>query len=436
MTPIGWIVAATCAMVAALVSWTLTEAQARRRLARRVAMMEERTDRNRADAQVRGEADRRALDTATREVEAARIARDRDASVYRAELAAAVADRQAIERRLAEAEAAAQRRITELEATRRRGTVEAVAREQQLTAALDHAQRRTRVLATVCRVETGAHAPLFRDRPAPVELEAIAARVRGLAFVDAIAIGDGDGLPLDRAGTRDADDLAALVPPVGRVATELSSILGPAISMVIYTTDARVVELRALPSWTGGAWLVAQASAQRPQAAALDAAVAYASVVRDGEADPPATQTLRLGARGRLGPGGARTEALGDELERATRGLGARLVALALGDQILAGVQADGIPADKLEPLLRGLQHLRLVAEARLRADGIARVEIDLAGATRLSLSTLGSGSRLTLATLTIGRPLDPLEVERVVGRLRRFLDAGGPLAAGDGAYA
>lgn len=436
MTPVAWIVAAMCAVVAALASWGLTEAQARRRLARRVAMTEERIDRSRSDAQVRSEADRRALETATREAEAARVARDRDASTHRAELAAAVAERQAVERRLAEAEAASQRRLGELEAARRRATVEAVAREQQLTAALEQAQRRTRVLATVCRVETGAHAPIFRERPAPVELEAIAARVRGLAFVDAIAIADGNGLPLDRATSRDADDLAALVPPVDRVATELAAILGPTSAMVIYAADARVVELRALPRWTGPAWLVAQASAQRPPAAALDAAVAYANAIHDGEPERPDTQPLQLGARGRLGPGGTRTEALGDELERATRGLGARLVALVLGDQVLAGVQADGIPTDKLEPLLRGLQHLRHVAEARLRADGIVRVEIDLAGAVRLSLSSLGTGSRLALATLTVGRPLDPLEVERVVGRLRRFLDAGGPLTAADGAYA
>ena len=436
MTSLVWlVVVVTCSMAAAAAGWWLTEVRARRRLERRVEMTEQRIERQRSDAQTRAEADRRALEMAVREAEVSRFESQRDASTQRIELAGMVAQRQSVERRLAEVEDVATRSLGELSAAHQR-MKDATARERQLETTLERAQRRAHQLATICRIQPGAGTPIYPERPAPAELDAIAGRVRGLAFIDAITIADKHGFPLDRGGLRDADDLAALVPPVSRVAADLLPSLGTTVSVVFYTDDARVVELRALPAWTGHAWLVVQASAQRPPEAALDAAVAYADAVFDREHEAPVPATLQLATRGRVGPGGARTEALGDELERATRGLGTRLVALVLGDQILAGVQADGVPTEKLEGLLRCVQQLRHMAGPRLRADGITRVELDLAGSTRLSLATLGSGSRLSLATLTVGRPLDPLEVERVVGRLRRFLDAGSPLAAAGGLHA
>jgi len=59
-----------------------------------------------------------------------------------------------------------------------------------------------------------------------------------------------------------------------------------------------------------------------------------------------------------------------------------------------------------------------------LRAHAIDRIDLDIVGAVRISLAQFGARSRLSLVTHTVGRALDPLEVERVVGRLRRFLDA------------
>jgi len=315
-----------------------------------------------------------------------------------------------------------QRKIAELDGQRRRGTMEAIEREQKLQRELERAQARARSLSIVCQLDTGPALALYADRPAPVELDAISARLRGLTLIDCATISDRHGLPLDRNGSRDADDIAAMVPTVHRVALEIESVVGTVRGVIIHTGDSRVVELRALPGWTKGAWLAVQASAQRPAPGALDAAVAYAHAVRN--VVPPEEPQIILGARGRLGPGGARSDNLGDELDLATRSLGARTTALVLGGNVLTGVAVDGLTAGRLECVLQGLNQIAQAAHASLRAHAIDRIELDIVGAVRISLAQFGARSRLSLVTHTVGRTLDPLEVERVVGRLRRFLDA------------
>lgn len=415
----------TALVLVAFAAHWVTSGRAYRDLEARARGLDERTEQQRVATLERSASERRASAEAAQELEVVRVARSRDAADQEAALTAV------------------RHRAADREATRLLEVVRAADREQQLASALVRSEERTRLLGAVCRVEGRAVAPQFPGRPAPVELDAVTGRVRGLAFIDSVSIADASGLPLDRGANRDADDLAALVPTVGRIADELAPILGDVSAIAIHTVDARVAEFRALPAWTGGAWLVAQSSAQRPPAGALDAAVAYARVVRDAWSEPP--RTVALTERGRVGASGARTELLADELDRACRGLDARTIALVLGEQVLTGVQADGVAPDDLAVVLRALHQLQQVARARLRADGIARIEVDLGTVTRLSLSSLGNGSRLGFVTLTVGRTLDSLEVERVVGRLRRFMDTSaaanggaspGALANGNGTYA
>lgn len=388
MTPVAWALVVAIAVITALSTYWITTARAGRVFERRMRRIDEREEQQRVQALQRSAADRRAIEAATLELEEVRGGRAADGA-------------------------------------------RAADRERQLVAECARLDARAQLLSVVCRVEAGTTTPLYPDRPAPLELEAISSRVRGLAFVDTVSIADASGLPLDRASNRDADDLAALVPIVSRVAKELAPVLGEVGALAIHTVDARVAELRALPGWTGGAWLVAQSSSQRPPAGALDAAVAFARVVRDAWVSAP--HEIRLSTGGRLGTSGPRTELLADELDQACRGLDVRTAALVLGDQILTGFQTQGMAVDVLEPTIRRFHQLQQVARVRLRADAIARIEVDLDGGRRLSLSSLGTGSRLALVTLTVGRPLDPLEVERVVGRLRRFMDSNGVPSGGTG---
>lgn len=291
---------------------------------------------------------------------------------------------------------------------------------------LARAAARAETLAKICQVDSTAVPPLYPDRPAPVELDAIAARLRGLTLIECATVSDARGLVLDRATSRDANDLAALVPAVASVADDVAPLLGWVRGVTVHANDARIVELRPLPAWTRGAWLVAQSSAQRPAPAALDAAVAHAFAVRDEQL--PAAHTPVFAATGRLGPGGPRSDALADELDRATRGLGARSVALVHADQVLAGTAAEGLPALHHARILAGMRAIQRAAAACLHASEITRVELDGEPAVQVSLAQLGDRSRLALLTLTVGRRLDALEVERVAGRLRRFLDDGAAL--------
>ncbi len=450
MTSLAWFASLGVGVIGALIGW-LFSLQARRRMAREATQEEQRAER--AERQhrknhdgvvaellaMRGERDQlRARVTTLEELRATLDKTAENLALVEARLATSERGRADAERRVVELTTSritstaettsAQRKIAELDAQRRRSTVEAIEREQQLQRTLHRSEARARSLAVACQLDTQTAAPVYADRPAPLELDAISARVRGMALVDCTTISDRHGLPLDRNGSRDADDLAAMVPTVSRVALEIESVVGTVRSVIVYTGDSRVVELRSLPSWTQGAWLAAQASAQRPTPAALDAAVAYAHVVRD--VSFPGERQIMLGARGRLGPGGPRSESLGDELDLAMRGLGARTVALVLGDKVLAGVATDGLTAGRLESVLHGLNQIARCAHASLRAHAIARVELDLVGAIRISLAQFGADSRLALVTHTVGRALDPLEVERVVGRLRRFLDATPTLAS------
>ena len=244
----------------------LSYLRAHRRFARRESLYDQRYERNDRQHRTNYEAMLRDLLAARAERDQLTEAFERTTdslAVVEARLARTEQQRTEAEYRSAElstsnkqqvAEAASvQSKIAQLDAQRRRVTVEAIEREQQLKHELHRVEGRVRTLAIACQLDTESAAPLYADRPAPIELDAISARIRGLTLVDSVTISDRHGFPLDRNGTRDADDLAAMVPTVSRVAREIESVIGTVRSIAVYTADSRVVELRALPSWTRGA---------------------------------------------------------------------------------------------------------------------------------------------------------------------------------------
>jgi hypothetical protein len=323
----------------------------------------------------------------------------------------------------------------ELTTARARAAHELAAAKQQLEGENRVWRRRAETLATICQLHLDAPVPatIFADRPAPSELEAIAGRVRGLAFVDVLTVADSVGLPLGRGGVgRDVDDLAATVPAVARMTQKLHGAIGAVTAVAITTGDARTIEFRALPAWTAGAWLVAQTSAQRPPAAALDAAVALAFLGHG--ATQPAPVGERYEAFGWLGSGNARSQAMAEELERAGTSLGSCALAIVRGGQVLAGVVKAGPTPDQMDVVAAALHALQRAATATLRSDDLVRIEVDLASGARFALSWLATASRVRILSVHVNDRADVLSVERVAGRLRRFLDDTGSAAAEDAA--
>lgn len=420
-------------VVALALVWFLVARRGERLLEARQAAWAERSDREAAQAAARRAEDLKALSAARAELEASRAATAAaetagaaTAADLRAEVArldARVAELSQGQRAIAatsaaDVAAADARSRTTLEEARTRLDVERERHAAQVT----QLTGRVRTLAAVCLVDPDmlVRPATFKARPAATELEEIVRRVRGMAFVDAATIADASGLSLGRGQGRDADDLAALVPAVARAAQRLEPVFGATTSVMIATEDSRTAELRALPRWTNGAWLAAASSAQRPPAPALDGASAFAYQLRGELVDAPPPRTFS--ARGRLGAG-ARTQALTVEVERESAGLGCQLMAIVRGPQLLAGVVDHGPTTSQLELLLGVLHDLQRGARAALQGIGISQLELVFAGGVRVGLASITASARLGLVTLHRGAALEPLVVERVAGRLRRFLD-------------
>lgn len=428
---------AAAAVVAVAVVWLLVARQGERLLASRQAAWTERFDREAAQAAAQRADDLKALTAARAETEALRAAKadaETAGATTAAELRAEVARLDARAAELSQGQraiaatsaadiaAADARSRTTLEQARTRREAEREAERAFHAVQVAQLTGRVRTLAAVCLVDPDmpSRPATFKTRPAATELEDIVRRVRGMAFVDAAAIADASGLPLGRGQGRDADDLAALVPAVARAAARLAPVFGDTTSVMIATEDSRTAELRALPRWTNGAWLAAASSAQRPPAPALDGASAFAYQLRGELADSALPRTFS--ARGRLGAG-VRTQALTVEVERESAALGCQLMAIVRGPQLLAGVVDHGPTAPQLELLLGAVHDLQRSARAAFQQIGISQLELVFAGGVRVGLAAVTGSARLGLLTLHRGAALEPLVVERVAGRLRRFLD-------------
>ncbi|WP_437758615.1 hypothetical protein [Sorangium sp. So ce1389] len=276
-------------------------------------------------------------------------------------------------------------------------------------------------------------APVYPGRPSPRELDGIAARLRGFAFVDAVAVADAAGLCLSRGEDARARSLAALVPLVKRLEGAGDGALEEVVEVALVTQDARQVALRRLPAWTGGAWLATLSTSQPPSPLALDAAIAGAVLARPGE---PASRsgarsrsevrwsgTLLSGHTASVGAErGANTRQLLAEIERLAAATSARAVGLGQGGRLLGAVFRDG-PAEPLFAAVLGAVDALRAGAARVLAVGdVARIELLLADGASLAFAPMQPRSRFALLTVTEARALDPLEIDRFVGRIRRLV--------------
>jgi hypothetical protein len=258
------------------------------------------------------------------------------------------------------------------------------------------------------------------ERPRAIEFNALAARVRGIALVDGVVVSDETGLALTEAPSAEQDAIASSIPHLHRVENSLVATLGDVSGLAVMTSSMRVVDFRKLPKWTRGAYLAAYAFSQRPNVASLDAAVAYASFMRPFEAT--AIKQFDCNSTGHIGRHSERTETLCKELEGQRHLTECRVLALTTGATIAAGVLQHGVDADQCDVIAATLHRLRLAIRGSLREKDLVRVELSMANGIQLGLAPLSPGSKLAIMYLTIGSPLNDLQVERSIGHLRRFL--------------
>lgn len=321
------------------------------------------------------------------------------------------------------ARAEAQPRLDALEREVRRSSSRVEEAERRGRLAGEHLRA-----AAVAPLLAAAAPPTYPGRPSPREIDAIAARLRGFAFLEGVVVADAAGLALSRDETLSARELAALVPRVAALETGPGGALDDIVEVILVTRDARHAALRRLPAWTGGAFLGAMARSQPPASLALDAAVAGAILARSAEATrdrgrvEPRLPSPLQGAHSIVGGDrGANTKQLLGELERMTATTGARALALGLGGQVICGVFNDG-PAESVGAALLARLDAFTAGAARALRDEIVRVEITLGDRSVVVFAPLQAASRFALLAVTTGRALDALEVDRLIGRIRRLL--------------
>jgi hypothetical protein len=316
--------------------------------------------------------------------------------------------------------------------------LEALDRElRRSTARVEEAEKRGRLVgeqlraAVMAPAADGLGATVYADRASPRELDAIAGRLRGFAFLDGVVVAGEQGIAFSRDESEASRTLAVLIARLFALEardSEERGALADIQELTLVTRDARHVALRRLPAWTG-AFLGAMSRSQAPSSLALDAAVAGAILSRPtGERRAPG-QVARVGsalhgAHGIVGEDrGSSTKQLAGELTRMSSVTQARALAFGREGRIICGVFADGPPESVSSALLQRLDAFTSAAARAVRSD-VMRVTVKLADGSVVLFSPLQASSRFALLAVTSGAALEPLEVDRLVGRIRRLVPA------------
>lgn len=273
----------------------------------------------------------------------------------------------------------------------------------------------------------------YADRPSPRDLETIVARLRGFAFIDAVAIADSGGLLLcadESATSRDLATLGAVATalrarlPAGERALpaslSLSSSLSMSLSLVL--DDARHVVLRPLPPWTDGAWLIAASLGQPPSSLALDAAVGLA-YLREEELPPRRQPSGALRGSGAIfGDSSLCGQRLLSEMEALLGLSGARAVAVSHRGELLAAITQGGPSPEECEQLCLALDQARRQAAWHLHAADTMRLELVLEEGLALTYAPLQGDSEVGVLMVDEGHQPGGGHLQALIGRVRRIL--------------
>lgn len=271
--------------------------------------------------------------------------------------------------------------------------------------------------------------PLFHDRMAPAEHEAVVAALRGLAFVDDVVLADADGLARTRESDGRSSGLAALAASASTLAERIAK-TGVGVDEVrIETGDARHLTVRMLAGRARGTLLVAESTSRPVNALGMDAAARLAA----GESWEPRSDVGRPSSWRGSNERERAPEALAHEVEvELDREIArAQLRAIVCGKEGRASYSSasDGPAAPIRATLFDQLDLFRRDAARSLRSASIVRVDVVLTGAGALRFMALGDPEAHHVLLLGEDGPSSTTLAERLRGRLLR--GRGAPRGAG-----
>jgi hypothetical protein len=248
---------------------------------------------------------------------------------------------------------------------------------------------------------------------------AVHTRVVGLASVDAAVVADESGL----CWTRETSWLDNPLGATGGEALRIARGLGANVRELHFEmANAQHFVVRPLVSATPPLALVTASTSRPPSPFALDSAVSFAMLAAGEElrvdgTDPLTGSGLHTGAN----EPSAVADNLLRELSSARPGSHARALIVTMGDELLAADGEDGPSRDYALTTSRSLRGLMAYATNRTRV-AVRRVDVSTMAGNIMTISPLGGSGRFSLIAVSAGTPIDTLAVDRLVGRLRRFL--------------
>jgi hypothetical protein len=262
--------------------------------------------------------------------------------------------------------------------------------------------------------------PLFHDRMAPAEHEAVAAALRGLAFVDDVVLADADGLARTRESDGRSSGLAALASAASTLAERIAK-TGVGVDEVrVETVEARHLTVRMLAGRARGTLLVAESTSRPVNGLGMDAAARLAA----GETWEPRSEVGRpsswRGSNERERAHEGLPQEVESELDREISR--AQLRAIVCGKEGRASYSSasDGPAAPIRATLFDQIGQFRRDAARCLRSASIVRVDVVLSGAGTLRLMALGDPESHDVLLLGEDGPASTTLAERLRGRLLR----------------
>ncbi|MBK6519695.1 MAG: hypothetical protein IPG04_37560 [Polyangiaceae bacterium] len=250
---------------------------------------------------------------------------------------------------------------------------------------------------------------------------AVVDRVRGLSAVEHVTVVDEQGLAWAGDGSEDSPAYAA----VGGAALSSARASGLAVREVhIELSDARHIVVRPLPGTVPPLALVATSVSRPVSSYLLDSTVAFAALALGVEdaLRPHSDPLTGPGLRGTAADSSVARE-LERELAQARGPAGARTLLITVEGNVLAGSSDEGPDLARSLQITAALRLLSASIERRL-AVAPRRIDLTTACASTATLAPLVKSGRFQLFAIAPEGTIDTAIVDRLVGRIRRFMPA------------
>lgn len=302
---------------------------------------------------------------------------------------------------------------------------------RQVVTAREAAERRIRELtaqnamwtaSTLAPRELPAQ-PVYPDRMAPVEHEALIGMLRGLTLIDDALIADATGFARTREADLTSTATAALAGRVDTLRAALAKVGAGVAEVRVETFDATHVAIRVLTGRAEGSMLVVR-STMRVNPLALDAVAHVAAGGVGDVASPPVPTSWRGTAERRRPADGGLATAFFDDLESELARSKLRAVVFGAHGKASFSAADDGPTDGVRSAVFLAIDMFQAHAARLLHGAGMARVDVTLHGGSVLRWSALAREPAWALVILADDGTTSPALVERLSGRLRRGIDA------------